>query len=428
MKSELELTANVADILPARKDMEERSKLIKHYYSVIMDLLVEGVDYGKGYEGQPKPSLFKSGAEKIALFFGCRQEYELIKVVENLGEEAFFYFRYECRLIRISDNQMLAHGQAITNSKEKKFVKLAKGNNFELPNNLLKMSEKRAFANAALALSGLSDKFTQDFDEIEYDPVAEEVQNPLNKAQIVEMDRYIKDNKISPEHLMQIVEALKYKTIMSPLNVDQKDYKKVMQLLDSLVTETSIGLKDTTKDPVEESTVKAAPAPPPPAKRAAAAAPVTQKETPPPTEEPGIWDEGKEQVAENTASNGVGKPAADAVAPAKYKNPEFEAIRANLENDGHQIDVIEKVFKDWHGVIPTDPGHYKVFLEVSRKRFFAFYRGELGFAAPEIKEHMAEIFEKPVEELSTETILMNADDRQLLNVKTYGLYNVVLFG
>ncbi len=172
------------------KKAEARKKLIK-------SLLVENIDYGTIPGCGDKPTLFKAGAEKIIVTFALRTEYDIIDqqtVYEGIG-----FFAYTVRSKIYAGNIKLHEGLGHANSKEVKFayrwVSKSKVpihlnlntlptrrvrsqyddgfyNEYRIEedmnskaNTLLKMAKKRAQVDAVLTVAGLSDTFTQDFDD-----------------------------------------------------------------------------------------------------------------------------------------------------------------------------------------------------------------------------------------------------------------------
>ena len=89
----------------------------------VSQILVDGTDFG-AVPGTEKPTLKKPGAEKLGTFFGLRPTFEPLEVVEDWvgkdhGGEAFFYYRYKCKLWR--GGELIAEGIGSCNSFEKKY-------------------------------------------------------------------------------------------------------------------------------------------------------------------------------------------------------------------------------------------------------------------------------------------------------------------
>lgn len=111
-----------ADLMPAF-DIQlaiERRNAITQF---VKELMKEDVDFGK-IPGVDKPTLLKPGAEKLVTFFGLSPEFTLEDRVEDWtgkdhGKEAFFYYRYRCRLTR--GGRLIGEGEGSCNSWESKY-------------------------------------------------------------------------------------------------------------------------------------------------------------------------------------------------------------------------------------------------------------------------------------------------------------------
>lgn len=122
--------------------------------------LIEGLDYGI-IPGVKKPSLFKPGAEKIALMYGLTQQYELLEQVRD-RENGIILYRFKAMLFN-SQNKQIAEGYGFCTSEEKKYKNQ---NCFDIENTLMKMAKKRALVDAAISIGVLSQVFTQDVEDM----------------------------------------------------------------------------------------------------------------------------------------------------------------------------------------------------------------------------------------------------------------------
>lgn len=158
--------------------------------------LRRGVDFGV-IPNTDKPTLLKPGAEKIAQLFGCAPELDEVHRDQD-PNTGYLYIEYRCRLMNLQTGQILAHGVGACSSWESKYrwrweYYNGKGNppegegwdygqaksgrsywrrrieNRDLIdqwNTVLKMAKKRALVDAALTVSGASEKFTQDLEDM----------------------------------------------------------------------------------------------------------------------------------------------------------------------------------------------------------------------------------------------------------------------
>lgn len=194
--------------LQARREREE----------IISSVLVPGVDYGV-IPGTDKPTLYKSGAEKVADCLNLCADYETVNQIEQWDPaNPLFVYAFRCRLIYRGAGVVVATGLGSCNSLEDKYrwrsatltcpscgkatvfkskpekgegwfcwaKKGGCGANFKADdpritgqptdkvpnqdvftqvNTMLKMAQKRALVAAVLNL-GFSEKFTQDMEDM----------------------------------------------------------------------------------------------------------------------------------------------------------------------------------------------------------------------------------------------------------------------
>ena len=87
---------------------------------VSKEILRKGMDYGD-IPGTNKPTLLKPGAEKLCAAFGYRIEPVLLEKLEKWDPVApMFHYRFECRIVRISDDKVIASATGSCNSMETK--------------------------------------------------------------------------------------------------------------------------------------------------------------------------------------------------------------------------------------------------------------------------------------------------------------------
>ena len=112
-----------------------------------------------------KPSLFKSGAEKIAFVYGLMQRYHTESKIENVEGEPFFHYLVRCDLVKLlptGQEIVFTSGFGSANTKEKR-----NGFNsaWDAANSAIKMAQKRALVSAAISICGGSDLFSQDIED-----------------------------------------------------------------------------------------------------------------------------------------------------------------------------------------------------------------------------------------------------------------------
>lgn len=126
----------------------------------IETVLVAGTDYGV-IPHCSKPTLLKSGAEKILNYLGLIARMEIVNRVEDYDVG---FFSYECKVYLIDYNGVVkGEGIGITNTREGRY---AKNSGYAVQNTVLKMAKKRALVDAALNVGNLSARFTQDMEDL----------------------------------------------------------------------------------------------------------------------------------------------------------------------------------------------------------------------------------------------------------------------
>lgn len=141
----------------------EEAKIFNDEMKQFIDtVLVSGVDYGI-IPNCSKPSLLKSGAEKILTFLGLVARTEIINRIEDYNTG---FFSYEVKVYVIDEFTGIIKGTGIgaANTKESRY---AKGNVFNYQNVVLKMAKKRALVDTALNVGNLSACFTQDVEDMD---------------------------------------------------------------------------------------------------------------------------------------------------------------------------------------------------------------------------------------------------------------------
>ncbi len=161
----------------------------KELSNLITTALVPETDYGT-IPGTNKPSLYKAGAERINKAFGVYATYEILSREEDHdravkytkkkklgwdkekreilweftpGESVGFYsYTVICRLINSATGQVVGEGIGSCSTMESKYIDRPR----DCENVVLKMAQKRALVAATLNTYALSDRFTQDMEDL----------------------------------------------------------------------------------------------------------------------------------------------------------------------------------------------------------------------------------------------------------------------
>ena len=157
-------TKPVTTSVPRSLTVEEAKVFDDEMNRFIDTVLIAGTDYGI-IPNCKKPTLLKSGAEKIMNYLGLIARTEIVNRVEdyNVG-----FFSYETKVYLIDYNGVVkGEGVAIANTKESKY---AKSIGFSVQNVVLKMAKKRALVDCVLNVGNLSARFTQDIEDMAIEP------------------------------------------------------------------------------------------------------------------------------------------------------------------------------------------------------------------------------------------------------------------
>lgn len=160
------------------------AELVEHHKSVtelVSQALTSGQDYGviPGTGSGSKPTLLKPGAERLCVAFGVSPRYGVVESevdhdrsvswtkgrgqYEKSGTSLGLY-RYviRCSLLLRDGHEVAAEGIGTCSTMESKYVDRPR----DLENTVIKMAQKRALIAAVLNAFGLSDRFTQDVEDM----------------------------------------------------------------------------------------------------------------------------------------------------------------------------------------------------------------------------------------------------------------------
>ncbi len=193
--------------------VEEAKSFDDEMNRFIDTVLIAGIDFGI-IPNCKKPTLLKSGAEKILNYLGLIARTEVTNRVEdyNVG-----FFSYETKVYLIDYNGVVkGEGIGITNTREGKY---AKTNGYAVHNTVLKMAKKRALVDAALNVGNLSARFTQDVEDMNIEPDntggrnPEELKKPKSgkpatKKQLEYLQKLMQQHNNTPETMNKYVKQM----------------------------------------------------------------------------------------------------------------------------------------------------------------------------------------------------------------------------
>lgn len=140
-------------------EANERMRLLQEF---VKEVMIPGVDFGI-IPGCSKPSLYKTGAEKLSDIYGFSKHVEVVNRIED-WEMARFAYEIKVTLTNKRTGLVEAEGLGSCNSQEKKY---REQDAFSITNTILKMAKKRALVDAVLSATRSSGLFTQDIEDLE---------------------------------------------------------------------------------------------------------------------------------------------------------------------------------------------------------------------------------------------------------------------
>lgn len=197
-------------------------------------ILKRDVDFGV-IPKTKKPSLYKSGAEKICFAYGLMQRYHIESKIEQTDPEPFFFYTVRCDLVKLNLNNgqeyVFTSGYGSANTKEKR-----NGFNgaFDAANSSLKMAAKRALTSAAISVCGGSDLFTMDIEDEAVNKNYEEIKKtaddeaPVTAKQIKRL--YAIGNEAG-RNVEEVKQLLTSKGYTSTKDIKQKNYDEICKLV-----------------------------------------------------------------------------------------------------------------------------------------------------------------------------------------------------
>ena len=159
----------VPDVFPdfaaSPDEVTRRTQELKDY---VREHMTEGEDYGI-IPGGTKPTLFKPGAEKLNAVFGLSPVVEVVNRFED-WDAGFVAYEVKVTLLNKRSGGIEAEGIGSCNSRERRYKNQDAAN---VSNTILKMAKKRALVDATLSATRASGLFTQDLEDIEFEPRAD---------------------------------------------------------------------------------------------------------------------------------------------------------------------------------------------------------------------------------------------------------------
>ena len=206
--------------------------------------LSRGVDFGV-IPGTAKPSLYKSGAEKIVMAYGIVTDFTVESAIESWEntEAPFFFYRVRCACSAMSGDKLvhITDGMGCANTREKQ---CGRASAWDTANARLKMAEKRALVDASIRIGQLSGMFSQDIENEDFMGGSDK----FTTNQILDADALITPPQkkriyalaaqagVSQKDAKAIIKSCGYD---STSDIQQKDYDRVCAAVQGRGTEVS---------------------------------------------------------------------------------------------------------------------------------------------------------------------------------------------
>jgi len=146
-------------------NINAQAEIFKKLQEYVKDNLVAKTDY-YSIRKDAKPSLGKSGAEKINFIFNLVPKYVILSEIHNDSEIAY---KLSCDLYNKNSGKFMGSGIGSASSKEDKIEKSMQKQGIKnvqsVDNNVLKMAKKRSYVDATLSSTMASFIFTQDLED-----------------------------------------------------------------------------------------------------------------------------------------------------------------------------------------------------------------------------------------------------------------------
>ncbi|XWK91766.1 MAG: hypothetical protein U7127_31630 (plasmid) [Phormidium sp.] len=180
---------------PRQPSVSGISQALQHYGTIInfvQQIFQQDVDFGV-IPGTKKPTLYKSGAEKLVKLFGLHHRLELVSKIEDFTGKSYgldfplFTYHYKCQLLNKAGD-IIAEGEATCSSAEWKYKKQGVQGIWNSQNTICKIAQKRCLVAAVLIGVGASEFFTQDLEDfrerVEQESQAKTSEKPDNSGEL----------------------------------------------------------------------------------------------------------------------------------------------------------------------------------------------------------------------------------------------------
>ena len=174
-----------------------------------------------------KPTLYKSGAEKILLGMGVPYDVEIVDSYKD-HKEGFYYYEVVAKA-KDANGNVVRVGLGCANTNEKNN---GTASAFDTANSMLKKAKKRAVVDLAISLASASDWFVQDIEDTQNETRMKNLQSDddsINAKQIKRIFAIANSKEISTEKAKTLLASWGFS---STKDIKVKDYDEICEKLE----------------------------------------------------------------------------------------------------------------------------------------------------------------------------------------------------
>lgn len=180
-----------------------------------------------------RPTLLKSGAEKLQMAYQLRAEYVLLNdhatvLTDSDGKP---WMNYEVRCSLFAGDVRICDGVGAANTREKSS---GFASDYDMSNKAFKVAKKRALVDAIITVTGLGGMFKHDLEDDDLEKDSKEIVeaakpgDPITSKQMTRLYAIAGQHGRTRDEAKQIIIAAGY---TSSRDIKQKDYDKICDMM-----------------------------------------------------------------------------------------------------------------------------------------------------------------------------------------------------
>ena len=190
--------------------------------------------------GTGKPSLFKSGADKIRIAYGFFERHTpVVDLCFCNPESGFVRHVDKCELVKLNpqtgQEYVFASYVASANNQEARNGRSA--GTLQVDNNCVKMAEKRAMVSAVISVANLSSLFTMDVEDTKlekaYKTVVKDLGNDFITKKYIDKFWFEATKTRNKDEVAQLLQEVGYK---SSKEIKKRDFGSILDLFSGKLT------------------------------------------------------------------------------------------------------------------------------------------------------------------------------------------------